>query len=223
MFTGLPPSTPISIIFNKRIDAVIDVPLTPDRLKEMTTELIDSLEDMHKAVARTRTHLRDLKQRARRRRRNVREINFTTGDYVLVANHGKHSKSEYNWTGPAQIIDTINDWVYRVRDLLTDRISDVHAQRLMFYADAHLNVTSSLKHNIALTGVAYQVNAVEDIRVNSTSGDTELLINWIGFDATDNSWEPYSVMAADVPDIVRAFLERQAEGDPLCSRLLADF
>ncbi|XXQ35702.1 Reverse transcriptase domain-containing protein [Plasmodiophora brassicae] len=223
MFTGLPPSTPISIIFNKRIDAVIDVPLTPDRLKEMTTELIDSLEDMHKAVARTRTHLRDLKQRARRRRRNVREINFTTGDYVLVANHGKHSKSEYNWTGPAQIIDTSNDWVYRVRDLLTDRISDVHAQRLMFYADAHLNVTSSLKHNIALTGVAYQVNAVEDIRVNSTSGDTELLINWIGFDATDNSWEPYSVMAADVPDIVRAFLERQAEGDPLCSRLLADF
>jgi hypothetical protein len=41
----------------------------------------------------------------------------------------------------------------------------------------------------------------------------ELLVAWRGFPVGEATWEPYSVMAVDVPDMVAKFLESHEDVD----------
>jgi hypothetical protein len=55
-------------------------------------------------------------------------------DFVLVAKTRKRvHKLESYWTGPAQVISTINPWVYGISYLSSSRIFNVHVSRLRKY------------------------------------------------------------------------------------------
>jgi Chromo (CHRromatin Organisation MOdifier) domain len=41
----------------------------------------------------------------------------------------------------------------------------------------------------------------------------ELLVAWRGFSVGDDTWEPYSVIAMDVPNIVTKFMESHKDID----------
>ena len=83
--------------------------------------------------------------------------------------------------------------------------SEVHTQRLMYYDDSTLNVTAALYENIASTGSSFVVQAIHDLRLNSETGLPELSIIWKVFESTDSTWEPLSIMAEDIPVLVKQF------------------
>lgn len=105
--------------------------------------------------------------------------------------------------------------------MITKDLSTVHAQRLKFYHDSSLNVTSDLLHNIALTGNTYVIEQIDDIRIDPVSGDVQLHVRWLGFQDDDATWEPFETIKDDTPDIVRQFLASRS--DTLSCTLLHDF
>jgi Chromo (CHRromatin Organisation MOdifier) domain len=87
---------------------------------------------------------------------------------------------------------------------------------LRFYKDKELNVTAELaqaaEHN---DHKLYEVSKILDARYNEQEMFHELLVAWRGFPAGEATWEPYSVMAVDVPDMVAKLLESHEDIDAM--------
>jgi Chromo (CHRromatin Organisation MOdifier) domain len=146
----------------------------------------------------------------------VRSPNFQVGDYLLVAEHRKSgvSKLQVKLKGPRRVASVESDYVFVVENLLTKELKAAHATRLRFYKDKELNITAELaqaaEHN---DHQLYVVSKILDARHNEQEMFHELLVAWRGFPVGDATWEPYSVMAVDVPDMVSKFLESHEDVD----------
>jgi Chromo (CHRromatin Organisation MOdifier) domain len=85
---------------------------------------------------------------------------------------------------------------------------------LRFYKDKELNVTAELaqaaEHN---DHQIYVVSKILDARYNEQEMFHELLVAWCGFVFGEATWEPYSVMAVDVPEMVAKFMESHEDID----------
>lgn len=224
IMTGLKPTTLLSTIFLPRLDRILEIPTTADRIREMTSNLIVRLDTIHKSVDVKSEKQRESNRRSRSKHRRLQQINFTEGDYVLVASNVKRQprKTIVNWLGPAQITDVINEHVYRIKFLITDVSEEVHAQRLKFYYDRTLSVTSELLDNVGITASeSFIPSRILDIRKNPETGETELQVHWQGFEIHDSTWEPLTNLQEDVPDLVNVFLS--SSSDPLAITSLRSF
>jgi Chromo (CHRromatin Organisation MOdifier) domain len=85
---------------------------------------------------------------------------------------------------------------------------------LRFYKDKELNVTAELaqaaEHN---DHKLYVVSKILDAGYNKQEIFYELLVAWRGFPVGEATWEPYSVMAVDIPDMVAKFMESHEDID----------
>jgi hypothetical protein len=57
------------------------------------------------------------------------------------------------------------------------------------------------------------VSKILDARYNEQELFHELLVAWRGFPVEDATWEPYSFIAVDVPDMVAKFMESHEDID----------
>ena len=69
------------------------------------------------------------------------------------------------WQGPARVTDCLSDFVFRVEDLVTHPQFEVHSQRLQFYSDNSLNITSELLQHIAAESAVYEVQDISDAKL----------------------------------------------------------
>jgi hypothetical protein len=85
---------------------------------------------------------------------------------------------------------------------------------LRFYKDKELNVTAELaqaaEHNVHQL---YVVSKILESRRNEQEMFYELLVAWRILSAGKVTWEPYSVMTVDVPDMVAKFMESHEDID----------
>jgi Chromo (CHRromatin Organisation MOdifier) domain len=104
--------------------------------------------------------------------------------------------------------------VFVVENLLTNKLKAAHATRLRFCKDKGLNVTAELAqaagHN---DHKLYVVSKILDARYNEQEMFHELLVAWRDFPVGEATWEHYSVMAVDVPDMVAKFMESHEDID----------
>ena len=86
---------------------LVEVPLSTHELQTKLNGLRLSLVGMHKAVANTR----DQRRSQTNSRRNARKANFSLGEFVLVSNTVKRTKSKLSarWSGPHRITEVLSD------------------------------------------------------------------------------------------------------------------
>jgi hypothetical protein len=104
--------------------------------------------------------------------------------------------------------------MFVVVNLLTKELKAAHATSLRFYKDKELNVTAELaqaaEHN---DHQLYVVSKILDARHNEQEMFHELLVAWRGSPVEEATWEPYSVMAVDVSDMVAKFIKSHEDID----------
>jgi hypothetical protein len=66
---------------------------------------------------------------------------------------------------------------------------------------------------LSTTTISYAVSKILDARYNEPDYFHELLVAWRGFPVGEATWEPYSILAVDVPDMVAKFLESHEDID----------
>jgi Chromo (CHRromatin Organisation MOdifier) domain len=124
------------------------------------------------------------------------------------------SKLQAKWKGPRRVVSVESDFVLVVGNLLTKELKAAHATRLRFYNDNELNVAAELaqaaEHN---DHQLYVVSKILDARYNEQEMFHKLLVAWRGFPVGEATWEPYSVMAVEVPEMVAKFMESHDETD----------
>jgi hypothetical protein len=210
VFTGHAETTPLALMLkdNVPVNAPLDF-IKSQKVMEVE-KLSRAMTEIHAQVAEKAT--RDCKAAIQKHndKTHVRSPNFQVGDYVLVAEHRKSgvSKLQVKWKGPRRVASVESDYVFIVENLITKELKAAHATRLSFYKDKELNVTGELaqaaEHN---DHKLYVVSKILDARNNEQEMFHELLVAWRGFPVGEATWEPYSVMAVDVPDMVAKFME----------------
>ena len=189
LFTGREPSSALDVVW----DPVRKVNLRPncssEELVEHVVSLRQSLANMHLEV----TEIREETRLRTNRRRKAPVANFTVGDFVLYAIPQQHreSKLAFKWHGPGRIVDVVSDYVFVVQNLVTQATFESHAQRLRFYSDQDLNVTTDLLNQIAHDDNGLEVHEVVDAKVDK-KGKWSLKIRWRGFTEDFDSWESLS-------------------------------
>ncbi|OWZ18523.1 hypothetical protein PHMEG_0007370 [Phytophthora megakarya] len=83
--------------------------------------------------------------------------------------------------------------------LVTGRKYEVHASRLMYYADAELDTTTELLELLSSQGMLLGVEKFTNHRFNQEIGRWELFVSWLGLQAIENSWELLATLLQDVP------------------------
>jgi hypothetical protein len=133
--------------------------------------------------------------------------------YILVAEQRKSgvSKFKFKWNSPRRVASVESDYVLVVENVLTKELKAAHATRLKFYKEKELNVTAELaqtaEHN---DHQLYAVSKILDARYNEQEIFHELLVAWRGFPVGEATWEPYSVMAVDVSEMVESHEDIEA-------------
>ena len=94
--------------------------------------------------------------------------------------------------GPYWVVDTINNWVYVVEDIVTAKRRSIHVQCMRLYADAAFKVTADTRVQAAYD----DQNFVEDLVDwrEDDKGNLQIRVKWLGFSANEGSLEPVSVL-----------------------------
>ena len=135
-------------------------------------------------------------------------INFTKGDFVLVAFPIARKKLQMRWSGPFRVTKILSHQIAEVEHLITAERLETHTSRMKFYADASLEVTEELLQHVETTSYQFEVEALLDLRDSPTG--QELLVSWRGFPESMNTWEPLETIREDLPGMVEEFLSNRS-------------
>jgi hypothetical protein len=81
-------------------------------------------------------------------------------------------------------------------------LSDIHSSTTRNTANHRIN-----EHQLDV------LSKILDARYNEQGMFHELLVAWRGFPVGEATWDPYSVMAVEVPDVVAKFMEFHGDID----------
>jgi hypothetical protein len=209
VFTGLPPRDPFQCIYDDASKTWRTCRLSNSEIIELHSELKESLLNMHKKVIEQKSIMRSRKRNASsNRNKRSQRVNFDLGDFVLVATVNRKDKLEAKWKGPFRITKVLNELVYEVQNLLTNKKKEVHAIRLSQFQDSKID--SNVKEYIQFHNDNYEIEEIMDKRINQ--GVEEVLVKWKGFEPEESTWEPLEIIKEDVPQLVESFLRGSSEG-----------
>jgi Chromo (CHRromatin Organisation MOdifier) domain len=221
VLTGHAETTPLALVLKDNVSVIVPLDFIKAQMVVEVEKLSKAMTEIHAQVAKKAT--RDRKAAIQKHnvrffndKTHVRSPTFQVGDHMLVAEHRKSgtSKLQVKWKGPRRFASVESDCVFVVENLLTKEIQAAHATRLRFFKDKELDVTAELaqaaKHN---DHELYVVSKILDARYNEQEMFHELLVAWRGFPVGDATWEPYSIMAVDVPEMVAKFMESHEDID----------
>ena len=113
LLTGLVPKNGIDHILWLGVDAGVKTVTSEEVLREMPA--------VHDALEELWTEAVDAQQRRRQTNANARDRGvlplINIGDYVLVAKKVSRSKLSMVWTGPHEIVDTVNPFTFATKPL----------------------------------------------------------------------------------------------------------
>jgi transposase InsO family protein len=212
VFTGQPASSPLDFIHSPGNQALISASkLSASDIQTECLKLQNSLDNLHKQVSDSRKKFISKRRRDRKSQSKVQDFKFHIGDFVLVAmpKNMIRTKMDFVWTGPYRIVESVNDYIFKVEHLITHETRDTHVTRMKFYCDKSLNVTEDLLNQIAHDSSGFIVEEIVDIRMENQ--EFQVLVSWLGFDDLENSWEPLFQFFEQMPRIVREFFQNLSE------------
>ena len=149
-----------------------------------------------------------------------RTPNFQVGDYVLIGLPeptvaGK--KLYLKWRGPYRIVNTQNNYVFEVENIINNRKQMVHGDR------GATMMRHKLRRSFRMTIFFYQVHEFNGSRINPVTGKLQFSVNWKEFSSVDDSWEDLDNLYMDVPVLVANYIRRLKSENHILADELSQF
>ena len=203
VFLGRKPDNPISILFDSVADVVIQ-PKNADEIKSMTEALQQDLVSIHREIETKKSM--DRQARLQRRNRTRAKHVFHVGEYVMLHITNPVDKSSARYDGPWLIVATVSEHVFVLRHILSAVEKTVHVDRMLYFTGEDTNAVQKMKEHVLFhKGASYEVERLLDIQ--ERDGVECVLVQWLGFDESEATWEPLKQIREDLPELVEQFLE----------------
>ncbi|KAJ8571240.1 hypothetical protein ON010_g5596 [Phytophthora cinnamomi] len=213
VFTGLPASSALDAIVVPASSSANESVIELDNIDALLDRLRKSLHEIHREVA----DVKDRKRIQDMRSHKGSPVNLDVGDFVLwlrIDQRLPNNKLLGQWVGPVKVSSALPH-SFTIEHLVTGRVYNVHASRLKFYADADVDTSEELLELVSSQGMVLGVEGFREHRFNQLLGRWELLVSWVGLQATKNSWEPPDTMLQGVPEKVRNYAAASGDDDLL--------
>nr|CCA27447.1 AlNc14C536G12088 [Albugo laibachii Nc14] len=114
----------------------------------------------------------------------------------------------------------LNGWTYDVQELVEPfSIITRHVTSLKFFRERYLGVSQDLKDYVVYANGGNLVSQFLECPLNPDNHQWEVLVQWIGLDDTENSWEPASLLMEDVPTLLRKWVNTEPKAADMRSFL----
>ena len=220
--TGIKPRTVASMIRNDggTVD-ILDEDATNvlNRSAALLAERMETIYDIANAKRRAKS------EQNRRRTHECAVPSIDVGDFVLYAEHKKHTKLDYTWLGPAVVTAMVTPLVFSIRPytLYESEVRDMHISRLRRFAGNQLNVTEQLRLAIERDHPDNIVGKIVGHEV--INGTLWMKCRWRGFTAELDSLQTAAILSEDCPDKVKEYYKdsKTTRDDPLKAFMRATY
>ena len=147
--------------------------------------------------------------------------NFEVGDYVLYARvrrPGVTPKLMVTWTGPWRVVGAHHPHLFDIQNIVSGRVHTAHDARLGFYADSHLNVVFQHAFNQGKLQMAGVVRVVE-----ADDRSLIVLVDWVGFEVDERTWEPSKEIFVAAPEFLAKELRKLRVTRAIAARIKSEF
>jgi hypothetical protein len=200
---GMKPSTPLDCCFQSKNVKFQTLEWTGNKL-EYLTQLHETLDEVHRKAFK---QIEKNNQRARQK--SVVLPIFEIGDYVLYClmdRPHQQGKLFFEWIGPMQVVDIKSDYIYSIRNLVNDRVWQVHVTRLSFYSCQQLHVKGDLLNLISVMGQEFEIEELMELIWVPQLAMYQVKVRWVGFSEAEATYENLKDLLSQVPRMVVEFL-----------------
>jgi len=182
-------------------------------IKSNIDQLLTKLEDIHQIILKQKNNNISKMNLNKQKIKNISSINFKPGDYVLMAKPEREitNKLIHRWTGPMLVLRKLSNWIYELQNVITNKILQVHIERIDFYHDENLDLTFDLKESIAFNQSEYGYEVNELIDIEKRNDEFWILVDWKGFDIEDRTYQRLDILMEDVPALVKQFFKMNSK------------
>eukprot|EP00474_Spongospora_subterranea_P007341 CRZ07799.1 hypothetical protein [Spongospora subterranea] len=79
---------------------------------------------------------------------------------------------------PGLVVETLSDYIFLFKTLVTESISENHAYRLRLYADSTRQIIQESRLQVAHDGAGFEIESIRESRLNECKW--QLLVKWRG-------------------------------------------
>ena len=128
------------------------------------------------------------------------------------------------WTGPWRVVGAHHPHLFEIQNIVSGRVHTAHVARLRFYADSQLNVTADVKYVFQHAFNQGQVQMAGVFRV-AEADDRSLivLVNWVGFEVDERTWEPFTEISEAAPEFLVNDLRKLRVTRAIAARIKREF
>ena len=135
---GMKPTGPLNLIVSPEEEEVVEYTWTK-RMEEHLRKLNEVFDILHSDVTDAKAVV---DATARRHPEIVEE--FEIGDYVIFCKMDRVQhprKHDFMWMGPFQVVNIKTQYVYEIREIVSDKTFEAHVNRLQFFSTAQMGET----------------------------------------------------------------------------------
>jgi hypothetical protein len=196
-FMGTQPTTIMSAIYKRKERKWVEVEDVIEKVRRVSEALEEGRAQAGQQV-RQKRGVSDGSEEV--------DIGVNVGDYVLTTRleARQKSKAEAIWEGPARVIARPSAMVYRVKDVASERVQDLHARFIKRIGGSDMVVSERMKQVAAQGGRGYVLESITGHRVED--GDVVLEVKWESDGDEDvRTWEPLQLILKDAKSAVMKY------------------
>lgn len=210
---------PWFIVYDQTVQAVKQHDLNENVLS-LIEGMHESLTSMSWALEKSRYEKEGQRQLSSQRFSFA--IPLAVGDDVMIAEDKPSIGLAPKWAHVGRIVKKENDWVYKVRDLITNVVKEYHVAKLRPFAGHRFNQTLNNWESVFWQALeVHGVGSVTKFRV-ADQGRLECYVHWADLKKTP-SWESAQVWVAKIPRYFKTLLASEICEDPAIKTKLEGF